>query len=86
MQYTARTRHLTATVQEYDISLFVALELSRSIWLLAVSAPNSDKISKYRVRCRRQRDVAEPAVAPESGSRAAVRQASEDHLDPRGWT
>ena len=49
MQYTARTRHLTATVQEYDISLFVALELSRSIWLLAVSAPNSDKISKYRV-------------------------------------
>ncbi len=49
MQYTARTRHLTATLQEYDSSLFVALELSRSICLLAVSAPNSDKISKYRV-------------------------------------
>jgi len=49
MRYTARTPHLPATVREYDISLFVALELSRSIWLLAVSAPSSDKISKYRV-------------------------------------
>ncbi len=34
MQYTARTRHLTATVQEYDISLFVALELTRECRVL----------------------------------------------------
>jgi transposase len=49
MHGTARTPHLTATVRNDDISLFVALELSRSTWLLAVSAPHDDKISKYRV-------------------------------------
>jgi transposase len=38
-----------ATVHEHDTSLFVALELSRSVWLIAVSAPGSDKISKYRM-------------------------------------
>ena len=38
-----------ATVHEHDTALFVALELSRSIWLVAVSAPGSDKISKYRI-------------------------------------
>jgi transposase len=37
------------TVHEYDNSPFVALELSRSIWLIAVSMPGSDKISKYRI-------------------------------------
>jgi transposase len=38
-----------ATVHEHDTSLFVALELSRSVWLIAVSAPGSDKISRYRI-------------------------------------
>ena len=38
-----------STVHPYDRSLFVALELSKSIWLTAVSAPGSEKVSKYRV-------------------------------------
>ena len=46
IDYPVRSR---VTVQEHDTSLFVALELSRSIWLVAVSAPGSDKISKYRI-------------------------------------
>lgn len=49
MHGTARTGHPAATVCRDDISLFVALELSRSTWLLAVSVPYDDKISKYRV-------------------------------------
>lgn len=49
MHCTARTPHPTATVHDYDTSLFVALELSRSSWLLAVSVPHSDKVSKYRI-------------------------------------
>jgi transposase len=49
MPRTARTAHLTATVLEYDTALFMALELSRSTWLLAVSVPDRDKISKYRI-------------------------------------
>ena len=49
MHGTARIPHPTTTVREDDISLFVALELSRSTWLLAMSAPHDDKISKYRV-------------------------------------
>jgi transposase len=49
MHGTARTLRPTTTVREDDISLFVALELSKSTWLLAVNAPHIDKISKYRV-------------------------------------
>ena len=30
-------------------SVFVALELSRSNWLIAISLPRSEKVSKYRV-------------------------------------
>ena len=47
-----RTEHpvrLRATAREQDSSLFVALELSKSVWLIAVSAPGSEKVSKYRV-------------------------------------
>lgn len=47
-----RTEHpvrLTTAAQEHDGSLFVALELSKSIWLIAVSTP----VSKYRVAVRR---------------------------------
>ena len=49
MHDTARTLHPTATVHGDDLSMFVALELSRSTWLVAVNAPHMDKISKYRV-------------------------------------
>ena len=33
----------------HDTSLFVALELSRSTWLIGSSTPGSDRISKYQV-------------------------------------
>jgi transposase len=38
-----------AAAREYDNAIFVALELSRSTWLIAVSLPDSEKVSKYRV-------------------------------------
>lgn len=38
--------------REHDTSLFVALELSRSTWLVAASAPGSKKVSKLPHRCR----------------------------------
>jgi transposase len=49
MQCTDHPCHSRSIARPYDTSLFVALELSKSIWLIAVSAPGSDKISKYRV-------------------------------------
>jgi transposase len=49
MQCTDHPRHSRATAQPYDGALFVALELSKSIWLTAVNTPGSDKISKHRV-------------------------------------
>jgi transposase len=49
MQRTDYAGHLRATAHPHDTSLFVALELSKSTWLIAVSAPGSDKMSKYRV-------------------------------------
>ena len=36
-------------VRGYVSTVFVALELSRSTWLIAVSLPDSEKVSKYRV-------------------------------------
>ena len=41
--------HPRAAAREHDSSLFIALELSRSSWLIAVSAPGSDKISRCQV-------------------------------------
>jgi len=35
--------------REYDNAVFVALELSRSNWLIAINLPDSEKVSKYRV-------------------------------------
>jgi transposase len=35
--------------REYDNAVFVALELSRSSWLIATSLPHSEKVSKYRI-------------------------------------
>ena len=49
MQRTDHSGHLRAAARPHDTSLFVALELSKSVWLIAVSAPGSDKMSKYRV-------------------------------------
>ena len=38
MRDTPRTPHPTTVVLEPDVSLFVALELSKSVWLIAASA------------------------------------------------
>ena len=49
MRCTEHPAHPRAAVREGDSCLFVALELSKSVWLIAVSAPGSEKVSKYRV-------------------------------------
>ena len=49
MRCTDHAGRLRAAVREEDSSLFVALELSRSAWLIAASAPGSEKVSNYRV-------------------------------------
>jgi len=49
MQCTDHPCHSQSTVRRYDRALFMGVELSKSIWLVAMSAPGSDKISKYRV-------------------------------------
>src|SRR5260370_28996145 len=40
---------LKTTAHDYDTALFLALELSRSDWLIAVNMPGSDKVSKYKI-------------------------------------
>jgi transposase len=49
MRSTDHPAYPRAAVREEDSCLFVALELSKSVWLIAVSAPGSEKVSKYRV-------------------------------------
>lgn len=49
MRCSDHPAHPRAAVGEEDSSLFMALELSKSVWLIAVSAPGSEKVSKYRV-------------------------------------
>jgi len=49
MQRTVPLCYPRSAARRHDTSLFVALEFSKSIWLLAVSAPGRDRISKYRV-------------------------------------
>jgi len=49
MRCTDQPARLRAAVREENSSLFVALELSKSAWLIAASAPGSEKVSKYRV-------------------------------------
>jgi transposase len=49
MQSTNHSRHSQSAARPHDTSLFVALELSKSTWLIAVSPPGSDKISKFQV-------------------------------------
>ncbi len=49
MRCSDHPAHPRVAGREKDSSLFVALELSKSVWLIGVSAPGSEKISKYRV-------------------------------------
>jgi transposase len=59
MRCTDRPAHPRAAVREEDNSLFVALELSKSVWLIAASAPGSEKVSEYRAAAA---DVAAPVA------------------------
>ena len=45
MRCTDHPTHPRAAVRGEDSSLFVALELSKSVWLIAASAPGSEKVS-----------------------------------------
>ncbi len=49
MLWSDHAAHPRVAIREEDSSLFVGLELSKSVWLIAVSSPGSEKISKYRV-------------------------------------
>ncbi len=49
MQQSDRLIRPMTTTRTHDTSLFVALELSKSTWLIAVSIPGSDRVSKFRV-------------------------------------
>jgi transposase len=49
MRHSAPPVRSMAAVREYDNAIFVALELSRSNWLIAISLPHNEKVSKYRV-------------------------------------
>jgi hypothetical protein len=42
MRFTDRLSHPRTAVHDYDTAIFVALELSKSTWLIAVSVPGSD--------------------------------------------
>jgi len=45
-----RAAHPRSAAHAHDTALFVALELSRSTWLIGSSRPGSDRISKHQVR------------------------------------
>src|SRR5689334_8432208 len=49
MASTDLPRPVAAAARSQDSTVFVALELSRKSWLVGVSAPGADKISKYTV-------------------------------------
>ena len=44
-----RAAHPRSAAHAHDTALFVALELSRSTWLIGSSTPGSDRISKHQV-------------------------------------
>jgi transposase len=44
-----RAAHSRSAAPAHDIALFVALELSRSTWLIGSNTPGSDRISKHQV-------------------------------------
>ena len=45
-----RATHPRSAVHAHDTALFVALELSRSTWLVGSSMPGSDRVSRHQVR------------------------------------
>ena len=45
-----RAAHPRSAAHAHDTALFVALELSRSTWLIGCSMPGSDRISRHQVR------------------------------------
>jgi hypothetical protein len=49
MRNTEQIRDQRSAACAQDRSIFVGLEVSRSTWLIAVSTPGSQKISRYRV-------------------------------------
>jgi hypothetical protein len=76
--------HLRAAVREEDSSLFVALELSKSAWLIAASAPGKregQQVSCCSCRCRCS---CGPAGSVESAGGAISRRARAGRVDPRG--
>src|ERR1700751_1245415 len=44
-----RAAHPGSAANAHDTALFVALELSRSSWLIGSNTPGSDRISKHQV-------------------------------------
>ena len=49
MQHSEHLSRPMVVARTHDTSLFVALELSKSTWLIAVSLPGNDRVSKYRL-------------------------------------
>jgi transposase len=49
MQGTLHSAQAQAAAKEHDTAIFVALELSKASWLIAINAPGSDKVSRYVV-------------------------------------
>ena len=49
MRHGNQTFPTNVTAQRHDHTLFVAIELSKSAWLVAVNLPGSDRISKYMI-------------------------------------
>ncbi len=41
---------VSAVTREQSATMFVALELSRRSWLMAVHAPDVDKISRHKLK------------------------------------
>jgi len=50
MLCTDQPAHPGTTVREEASSLFVAVELSKSVWLIAASAPGSEKVASIVLR------------------------------------
>jgi transposase len=49
MEHSDHLGRPMVAARTHDTSLFVALELSKSTWLIAVSLPGNDRVSKYRL-------------------------------------
>jgi transposase len=49
MRRTNPSLQTQPAAHQYDTTIFVALELSKASWLIAINAPGSDKVSKYAI-------------------------------------